>query len=82
MRSYTHDIEKLQKEIELLQKQNVELKQELSLAKEQIIEFEKNAMEVRHLQPHSFSVLLIFNFYLFFAPDCQQLKNTPINGAH
>lgn len=46
MRSYTHDIEKLQKEVDLLQKQNEELKQELNMAKDQIIELETNAMEV------------------------------------
>ncbi|KNC28137.1 hypothetical protein FF38_04354 [Lucilia cuprina] len=45
MRSYTNDIEKLQKEVDLLQKQNEQLKQELNIAKEQIIELETNAME-------------------------------------
>lgn len=46
MRSYSHDIEKLQKEVDLLQKQNEQLKQELNIAKDQIIELETNAMEV------------------------------------
>ncbi|XP_065354840.1 putative uncharacterized protein DDB_G0267840 isoform X2 [Calliphora vicina] len=45
MRSYTHDIEKLQKEVDLMQKQNEHLKQELNMAKDQIIELESNAME-------------------------------------
>lgn len=46
MRNYTNDIEKLQKEVGLLQKHNEQLKQELNVAKEQITELETNAMEV------------------------------------
>lgn len=45
MRSYTNDIEKLQKEVDLLHKQNENLQKELNVAKDNIIELETNAME-------------------------------------
>lgn len=53
MRSYTNDIEKLQKEVDSLQKQNEQLKQELNMAKDQIIELETTAMEVSRETLHS-----------------------------
>ncbi|XP_061399545.1 repetitive organellar protein [Musca vetustissima] len=45
IRSYSNDIEKLQKEVDSLNKENDKLRQELSMAKEQIIDLENVALE-------------------------------------
>ncbi|XP_058974030.1 uncharacterized protein LOC101901274 isoform X2 [Musca domestica] len=45
IRSYSNDIEKLQKEVDSLNKENDKLRQELNMAKEQIIDLENVALE-------------------------------------
>ncbi|XP_075144997.1 uncharacterized protein LOC142220027 isoform X2 [Haematobia irritans] len=45
IRSYSSDIEKLQKEVDSLQKENEKLRQELNVAKDQIIDLESAALE-------------------------------------
>ncbi|XP_073817620.1 PFTAIRE-interacting factor 1A isoform X2 [Musca autumnalis] len=45
IRSYSNDIEKLQKEVDSLHKENDKLRQELNMAKDQIIDLENVALE-------------------------------------
>uniref|UniRef100_A0A1B0A3M3 JAKMIP_CC3 domain-containing protein n=1 Tax=Glossina pallidipes TaxID=7398 RepID=A0A1B0A3M3_GLOPL len=48
IRSYNNDIEKLQKDLEIMQKQNECLRRELSAAKDQIVDMEKTTLETKN----------------------------------
>ncbi|KAL9873185.1 PFTAIRE-interacting factor 1A isoform 2-T5 [Glossina fuscipes fuscipes] len=48
IRSYNNDIEKLQKDLEIMQKQNECLRLELSVAKDQIVDMEKTTLETKN----------------------------------
>uniref|UniRef100_A0A1A9UN26 Janus kinase and microtubule-interacting protein C-terminal domain-containing protein n=1 Tax=Glossina austeni TaxID=7395 RepID=A0A1A9UN26_GLOAU len=48
IRSYNNDIEKLQKDLEIMQKQNECLRRELSVAKDQIVDMEKTTLETKN----------------------------------